>query len=147
MIVSASALVFLLLLAFLFYRLTTRLSERTSKDVFLFLQKLDLEALYGAFHPEAGDVPDVGGDIGTLVLVGFTGTTNWQHFKHSPEASDGAPDPLDRWSQRVITALAEELHAKALFPFQGPPWLPFLKWAQKAESVHPSPLGMLIQGK
>jgi hypothetical protein len=53
MIFSASALIFLLLLTFLFCRLNTRLSERTPKDVFLFLQKLDLEALYGAFHPEA----------------------------------------------------------------------------------------------
>jgi|SRR6185312_2653705 hypothetical protein len=53
MIFSTSVLVFLLLLSILFHRLTTRLSERTPKDVFLFLQKLDMEALYGAFHPEA----------------------------------------------------------------------------------------------
>jgi ferredoxin len=97
----------------------------------------------GAFHPTAEDLPD-GSDVGTLVLVGFTGNTNWQHFRDSPEARDGAPDPLDRWSRRVIGALAEELGATALFPFAGPPWLPFLKWAQKAEPVHPSPLGMLI---
>jgi hypothetical protein len=42
-----------LLAAFLIYRLATRLSERSHKDVFLFLQKLELEALYGAFHPDA----------------------------------------------------------------------------------------------
>ena len=97
----------------------------------------------GALHPAAEDLPD-GGDVGTLVLVGFTGNTNWRHFEQSPEARDGLPDPLDRWSERVITALAGELHATALFPFQGPPWLPFLKWAQHAEPVRPSPLGMLI---
>jgi hypothetical protein len=31
-----------------------------------------------------------------------------------------------------------------MFPFIGPPWLPFQRWAQKAEPLHPSPLGMLI---
>jgi hypothetical protein len=97
----------------------------------------------GAFHPTPDDWPN-GGDCGTLVLVGFTGNRNWRHFQHAPEAHDGAPDPLDRWSLRVIGALARELGATALFPFQGPPWLPFLRWAQKAEPVHPSPLGMLI---
>jgi len=97
----------------------------------------------GAFHPAVDDVPGHD-DVGTLVLVGFTGNTNWRHFKHSPEAQDGAPDPLDRWSLRVIGSLADALGATPLFPFQGPPWLPFLQWAQKAEPVHPSPLGMLI---
>jgi hypothetical protein len=98
----------------------------------------------GAFHPTPDDWPDGGDVVGTLVLVGFTGNQNWQHFRQSPEAQDGKPDPLDRWSLRVIGALAHELGATALFPFQGPPWLPFLAWAQKAEPVRPSPLGMLI---
>ena len=97
----------------------------------------------GAFHPAADDLPDRS-DVGTLVLVGFTGHTNWRHFKRAPEAGDGKPDPLDRWSLRVITALADALGASALFPFQGPPWLPFVRWAQKAEPVRPSPIGMLI---
>jgi len=97
----------------------------------------------GAFHPAADDLPN-GGGVGTLVLVGFTGNTNWRHFNDAPEAGDGKPDPLDRWSLRVITALADELGAAALFPFQGPPWLPFVRWAQKAEPVHPSAIGLLI---
>lgn len=97
----------------------------------------------GAFHPTADDLPD-GDKFGTMVLAGFTGNNNWQHFKDSGEASDGAPDALDRWSLRVIGALARELGATAMFPFTGPPWLPFLRWAQRAEPLYPSPLGMLI---
>jgi hypothetical protein len=97
----------------------------------------------GAFHPAPGDVPGHR-DVGTLVLAGFVGNENWASFKLSPEASDGAPDPLDRWSLRVVKALAEDLGAAALFPFGGPPRLPFQQWAQKAEPVHPSPIGMLI---
>lgn len=97
----------------------------------------------GALHPTTDDLPDHR-DTATLVLAGFVGCENWAHFKLSPEARDGGPDPLDRWSLRVIAALARELGATPLFPFIGPPWLPFQLWAQKAEPVHPSPLGMLI---
>ena len=97
----------------------------------------------GALHPVADDLPDRG-DAGTLVLAGFTGNTDWQHFRDSDEAGDGKPDALDRWSLRIIGALARDLGATALFPFIGPPWLPFLRWAREAEPLYPSPLGMLI---
>jgi hypothetical protein len=94
----------------------------------------------GAFHPTADDLPDAG----TLVFAGFVGSMNWQHFQESAEGRDGGSDALDRWSFRIISALAQDLGAAAMFPFTGPPWLPFLRWARKAEPLHPSPLGMLI---
>jgi len=93
----------------------------------------------GGLHPAAGEAPGK-----TLVLVGFIGSQNWPSFAASPEAADGQPDPLDRWSTRVITAVAQTLGATPLFPFGGPPFLPFQRWAQLAEPVHPSPLGILI---
>ncbi len=96
----------------------------------------------GAFHPDAECLAPAG--TGTLVLVGFTGNREWPIFANSSEASDGQPDPLDRWSRRVIGGLADELGAAALFPFGGPPFLPFQRWAQKAEPVAPSPIGILI---
>ena len=40
--------------------------------------------------------------------------------------------------------VAEQMGATALFPFEGPPYWPFQRWAQRAEAVHPSPLGLLI---
>lgn len=82
--------------------------------------------------------------IRTIVLAGVAGREGWSAFAASPEASDRAGDPLDRWSQRVIEALAQELGAKAFFPFGGPPFWPFQQWARRAESVHPSPIGVLI---
>ncbi|MGH6890251.1 MAG: hypothetical protein ACREHF_13830 [Rhizomicrobium sp.] len=100
-------------------------------------------AYRGALHPGADDLPGRH-DVGTLVLAGFTGTAYWRHFRDSGEARDGRPDPLDRWSLRVIGALAGDLGATALFPFAGPPWLPFQRWARQAEPLHPSPIGMLI---
>jgi hypothetical protein len=64
-------------------------------------------------------------NIRTIALAGFAGRDGWDAFAKSPEAADGAAHPLDRWSQRVIDALARELGAKALFPFGGPPFWPF----------------------
>ena len=97
----------------------------------------------GAFHPgEDSGLPD--SELGTVVLLGFVGRVNWAAFAASPEAGDGRADPLDRWSRRVVDGLARRLAARALFPFDGPPWLPFQRWAQKAEPLHRSPLGMLI---
>ncbi|TAL00293.1 MAG: hypothetical protein EPO08_14120 [Rhodospirillaceae bacterium] len=101
----------------------------------------------GAFHPmHTDDVPQANGGISTatLILLGFTGKTGWESFAASREAHDGSPNPLDRWSRRIIDGLAAATGALALYPFGGPPWHPFQRWAQRAEPVHPSPLGMLI---
>ena len=83
-------------------------------------------------------------DARVVLLLGWIGAREWPAFAASPEASDGAPDPLDRWSRRVISALAEEIGAIAVFPSDGPPYRPFQQWAQRAEPVFPSPLGLLI---
>jgi hypothetical protein len=71
-------------------------------------------------------------NIRTVALAGFAGRDGWDAFAKSPEAADGAAHPLDRWSQRVIEALARELGAKALFPFGGAPFWPFQQWARRA---------------
>ncbi len=100
----------------------------------------------GAFHPTHADgVPAMadGREAGTVVLVGVVGGSCWDAFQ-AAEESRQSPDPLDRWSRRVVTGLAAELGADALFPFGGPPFLPFIRWARRAEAVHPSPIGPLI---
>lgn len=80
----------------------------------------------------------------TLVLLGNLGGSVWPDFAAAPEFADGRPDPMNRWSARVVGSLAERFDALALFPFGGPPYHPFLRWAQQAEGLRPSPLGMLI---
>ena len=80
----------------------------------------------------------------SLMLFGFLGAGQWPVFAASPEAADGRAHPLDRWSRRVIGALGARLGGTPLFPFEGPPYWPFQAWAQRAESVFPSPLGLLI---
>ena len=55
-------------------------------------------------------------DIRTIVLAGMAGRDGWDAFAASPEASDGLDHPLDRWSRRVIEALARELGAQGAVP-------------------------------
>lgn len=101
----------------------------------------------GAFHVKDSDgVPQTSGMATdrTLILIGNAGSTFWSAFEKSKEFNDGLPDPLDRWSERVITALAVELKAQAVFPFKGPPYYPFQQWARRAESLPQSPMGMLV---
>lgn len=88
-----------------------------------------------------GDVPE---GVESLVLLGPLEPGFWQHFTGSEEYRDGAPDPLDRWSARVIGALAEALGAQAFFPFGGPPHQPFIRWAKASGRAHDSPVGLLV---
>ncbi len=98
----------------------------------------------GALTLAAAERRRVLASIRTIVLVGMVGREGWSAFAASPEASDCADHPLDRWSRRVIETLAHELGATAFFPFDGPPYWPFQQWAMRAEPVHPSPIGVLI---
>lgn len=101
----------------------------------------------GGFHPRTEDaVPALadGRPARTVVLVGNAGDALWPAFSGSPEAGDGRPHPLDRWSRRVIGAIAAELDGTMLLPNDGPPWPPFVAWARRAEPVTESPIGMLV---
>ncbi|MEM6489056.1 MAG: ferredoxin [Pseudomonadota bacterium] len=103
-------------------------------------------AVTGAFHPTHRDgVPGLAPEaVATLCLVGPVDGAMWQAFRAAPEAGDGGAHPMDRWSHRVIGAAAAAEGGEALFPFQGPPWLPFLRWAMRAEGAAGSPLGMVV---
>ena len=104
-------------------------------------------AYRGGFHALATDtLPDVraGEATQTVLLVGMVGSAQWPAFATSREATDGAPHPLDRWGHRLLCELAEAFAARALEPSAGPPWWPFQRWAQRAEPLHTSPLGLLI---
>ena len=104
-------------------------------------------ALRGGFHPGPEDaVPSLadGQSCGTILLLGNLGGGLWPVFAESPEVADDAPHALDRWTRRILESLAPGFGATALFPFGGPPWLPFQRWAMKADCVTASPLGILI---
>ncbi|MBO23021.1 MAG: hypothetical protein CMM26_11725 [Rhodospirillaceae bacterium] len=96
----------------------------------------------GGFHPTSED--GLPGSPGSLVLVGNAGPAMWVAFDAARHAYAHGPNPLDAWIVDVLGNVAETFGAAALFPFDGPPYLPFQRWARRTEPVHSSPLGMLI---
>jgi len=98
----------------------------------------------GGFTPVPDD--DLGDAIRTVVMIGNAGPELWRVFSRSPEFAQEA-DPLDVWSRRVIGSIAETLGAGAIYPFDGPPYYPFQRWATRADQVWPSPIGPLVHPK
>ncbi len=97
----------------------------------------------GGFHvselPEAAvDIPTA---VETVILVGNTGGAFWRQFR---AAKPKEPHPINRWTRDTILDIAGQLGAETIFPFDGPPFPPFQKWAQGAEDVFPSPIGPLV---
>ena len=102
-------------------------------------------AIFGAFHPGPEDRAPEG--TGTLMLLGPREPGFWAHVTVQPEFVDGQPDPMDRWSTRVIARLAADLGAYAIFPFGGPPYAPFFSWATASKSAWASPVKLLVQAE
>jgi epoxyqueuosine reductase len=78
----------------------------------------------------------------TLLLLGPKEPGFWAHLQTQPEWA--GPDPVDRWSRRVIGRIACDLGAKAQFPFGGPPYHPFYQWALRTGRVWDSPVRLLV---
>ncbi|WP_120500675.1 ferredoxin [Roseovarius sp. EL26] len=95
--------------------------------------KLNGLGIMGALHEDGR----------TICLLGPE-TGFWKVFKISPEMLDGAEDPFNRWSERIIARMADILNAEARFPFGGPPYEPFMRWAMDSGRAWQSPVGMLV---
>ncbi|GHC65839.1 ferredoxin [Neogemmobacter tilapiae] len=96
--------------------------------------------ILGGFHA-VGD-PSLPRGTQTLLLIGPAEPGYWAHVTAQPEW--GGPDPIDRWSRRVIGRIACDLGAKALFPFGGPPYHPFYQWALRSGRTWDSPVRLLV---
>ncbi len=102
-------------------------------------------AIFGTLHLAPGDgFPP---DFQSLVLLGPDEPGFWPHLTASAEWQDGAPDPVDRWSRRVIGRLACDLGGKAAFPFGGPPYRPFYQWALRSGRAFASPVTLLVHDR
>jgi len=99
-------------------------------------------SVFGGFHPVPADGTPEG--CATLLLLGPREPGFWAHVTAEPEFTDDGPDPMDRWSRRVIGRLACDLGGKALFPFGGPPYRPFIAWAIRTGRAHASPVSLLV---
>jgi len=82
----------------------------------------------------------------TIALLG-AGSGMWPRFVTGPEHADGRPDPLDRWSKRILGKLCTRHGATAVFPSDGPPYAPFIAWARASGRFWQSPTGMLVHDR
>lgn len=97
--------------------------------------------ILGGFVPSNDDPLDAG----QVLIIANAGSRMWKVFSTSPEITDRAPNPLDRWTKRCLTTVSEQLAARIVFPFDGPPHLPFQRWAARAlPGIAPSPIGIAI---
>lgn len=87
-------------------------------------------------------MPD-GRVVRTVVVIGNIGGTVWPRFRqHQPLG----PDPLDVWTRATLRPIADVFGAAFVHP-SDEPFQPFQRWAQRADDVWPSPIGLLIHGE
>ncbi|MCC1494150.1 ferredoxin [Cognatishimia sp. F0-27] len=101
-------------------------------------------AIRGAFHPVA---EDDAGAAQTVLMLGPDEPAFWPLFQASDEYCDGTANPLDRWSKRVVGGLAQSWGGEAVFPYDGPPYAPFIRWATRTGQTFPSPVGLLVHDR
>jgi epoxyqueuosine reductase len=107
----------------------------------------DAQALFVAGIVQQGASPALPDGAQSLALLAPDGPRFWARFITSPEYTDGQPNPLDRWSHRVIGAMAAALGARAVYPFGETPPFPFYGWALASGRAFASPVLWLVHDR
>ena len=97
----------------------------------------------GGFVPApSDDVPPLadGRAVHTVIIVGNVGGAIWPRFR---AAEQPVPDPLDDWTRRMLVPIAERFGAGFVHP-SDEPFIPMQRWAQRADDVFESPIGLLV---
>lgn len=93
---------------------------------------------FGWFTPRQDDkVPH---DARFVILIGNAGPDMFRKFARE---RNPATSRIDDWTRDVVSTLADDLQATAIFPF-GETLHPFLTWAKRAGAGYASPLGLNI---
>jgi hypothetical protein len=98
----------------------------------------------GAFTATVDDrvpaLPDGRPALGVVMVGNRSDGAMWRRF--DAERRD-EPDPLDAWTRRVVQPIAAERGGVLIHP-SDEPFAPILRWAQRADDVWPSPIGLLV---
>ena len=86
---------------------------------------------------------DSGKPVKSLLIVGNAGSAIWPKFSRGWQEFQSS-DPLDYWTESVLQEIATRYELGVIFPFEGPPYYPFQRWALKSNTFSQSPLGVLI---
>ena len=77
------------------------------------------------------------------LLIGNLGGSHWNAFKSSNFFDDGNADPMNRWTQAMLSPVADKHRCEVRYPFGEKLW-PFQKWTAAAMGIRPSPIGLFI---
>lgn len=98
----------------------------------------------GGFTADSGPMPPLpdGRPAVAVVIVGNVGGRMWPGFR---AGTTPGPEPLDRWTRAQLIPIAERFGAAFVHP-SDEPFQPFQRWAQRADDVWPSPIGLMVHG-
>lgn len=113
-------------------------------DLNMRLGETGMEIL-GAFHLDRDEALRFAGSEHEIIglMIASCGQDMWQVFRASAQFGDRLPEPLDRWTKKVLEDIALESGAGLVLPFDRP-YPPFQSWAKRASGICNSPLGVLI---
>ncbi|MGI9498725.1 MAG: ferredoxin [Geminicoccaceae bacterium] len=100
--------------------------------------------LLGFFEPDRHErlFPNRAVEPRTLAIIGNVGSAVWPHYE---TARQNRPHlSLDQWTETVIGEIATDFGLDAVYPFEGPPYHPFIRWAERTGTLFSSPLGLTI---
>lgn len=100
--------------------------------------------LLGSFNVKATEqlFPGRAVQPGALAMIGNVGSSLWPFFDAARREN---PDlTLDHWTEGVISKIASDFGVEAVYPFEGPPFHPFIQWAKRTGSIFSSPIGLSI---
>ncbi|MGI9487250.1 MAG: hypothetical protein ACR2RF_15515 [Geminicoccaceae bacterium] len=100
--------------------------------------------MLGIFQPSGDEAlfPDRSSEPSTVAIVGNVGSAVWPFFEAARQNSPGLT--LDRWTETIVGEIAKKFGIDAVYPFEGPPFHPFIRWAERTGTLFPSPLGLTV---
>ena len=111
-------------------------------DNFLHINGLEV---VGSFKPKE-NISELG-NIETILLIGPNEPNFWNIFVKSEEYNDKKPDPLDRWSRRLLEEIGIKEKVIAYFPFDEKNIWPFYSWALECAEINASPVKLLVHNE
>ena len=77
-----------------------------------------------------------------IAIIGNVGSRVWPVFEKARQEHPGLT--LDQWTERVIGRIAQDFGLDVVYPFGGPPYHPFIRWAKRTGVLFSSPIGLTI---
>ena len=98
----------------------------------------------GAFALDVEERRGALAGVKTIALVGMAGARGWTGSPRRPRRATASPIRSIVGAEGSSARSLTRSDALALYPFGGPPYWPFQRWAKRAEPMHASPLGLLV---